>query len=57
MISNLLTAIIDDNDNFTVQDTSTLIEGIIYYFTEINDKTIYRGKFKTTFDNEIKKII
>ena len=52
---NSLRTIIEDNDNLVIQDPSILIEGVVYYFTEINDKNIYRGKFKNSFNNEIKK--
>lgn len=52
---NSLRTIIEDNDNLVIQDTSSLIEGFVYYFTHVNDKNIYRGKFKNTFDNEYKK--
>ena len=50
---NSLRTIIEDNDNLVIQDTSLLIEGLVYYFTEINDKNIYRGKFKNTFNEAI----
>lgn len=52
---NSLRTIIEDNDNLAIQDTSLLTEGLVYYFTEVNDKNIYRGKFKNTFNNEHKK--
>lgn len=55
MSNNLINMIVEnDDDNFVIQDTSILVEGITYYFTHIDDKSIYRGKFKNTFNSESK---
>ena len=41
-----------ETDNFVIQDISKLIEGFVYYFKQINDKNIYKGKFKIIYYNQ-----
>jgi len=52
MTSKDLISVIQSSDNFVIQDNSVLTDGIIYYFTQINDKNFYKGIFKIIYYNE-----
>ncbi len=57
MGDNLFNIIAEFGDSFAIQDMSTLLPGIEYYFIRTNDKNIYKGKLKQIYYTFEKRFI
>jgi hypothetical protein len=51
-----LNLILNNSDNFAIQNDSLLVKGFYYYFKMSNDDRLFRGKLKnifTTFERRL----